>query len=646
MEGKNRSQIDAIWLLGLMLFGLFACCQLYSRNTKKYDVTIDDSYITLRYARNLADGKGLTFNPPEKVEGYTNFLMVIFLAILDPALDQGITIAKQLSYIFGLVALLMAVMFAIACPGINGRLWMIVAALFFASSPYLAYWSSSGMETSLFAALLITGALFTAFYLEFNRSWMLIISGFAWTLCAMTRPEGYLPFVLLMIFIIGKRKVMKPRFWHWVAIVLPTIIYQAFRIIYFGSLLPNTFIAKTRFDIEQVIAGLKYSAEFINNTGLVGIMLLLAVVGSLIVNRVWVRYLGLFTFLYWFYVILIGGDVMRGGRFFVPILFPLYLLAMLAVERIISVISYRFLAFWRQYPKDVIAIIVFIVLLAGGSIFQKGSDAYLTECLVNENDLVGYWSSIGRWLKDNARADSLIACTVIGAIPYYSGLRTIDMIGLTEPYIARYPNPIQGIESSWRERKYNAEYVLDQKPDFIIFALGFKISAACEKALYTDWRFRNLYYRYLVELPGDYLVFYRRKPPPVCAEISQRLSATEASNVSFIHHYDRAYRAFATQDYRVAIKHAQKAEAMLPEDGLSEFFVLKGLILRQLGRYDKSRDAFAVALEQNSFSIEALYNLGEYYLRSDEQKARDYYSRALKLDPELGFVRSRLEMLE
>ncbi|EMM79312.1 hypothetical protein LEP1GSC037_0026 [Leptospira interrogans str. 2006001854] len=33
----------------------------------------DDAFISLRYAKNFADGKGLVFNEGEFVEGYTNF---------------------------------------------------------------------------------------------------------------------------------------------------------------------------------------------------------------------------------------------------------------------------------------------------------------------------------------------------------------------------------------------------------------------------------------------------------------------------------------------------------------------------------------------------------------------------------------------
>jgi len=49
----------------------------------------DDAFISFRYARNLVRGNGLTWNPGERVEGYTNFLWTLLLAVpfalgLDP----------------------------------------------------------------------------------------------------------------------------------------------------------------------------------------------------------------------------------------------------------------------------------------------------------------------------------------------------------------------------------------------------------------------------------------------------------------------------------------------------------------------------------------------------------------------------------
>jgi hypothetical protein len=42
----------------------------------------DDAYISLHYVQNLLAGNGLTWNPGERVEGYSNFLFIIIVAAL------------------------------------------------------------------------------------------------------------------------------------------------------------------------------------------------------------------------------------------------------------------------------------------------------------------------------------------------------------------------------------------------------------------------------------------------------------------------------------------------------------------------------------------------------------------------------------
>ena len=49
-------------------------------NANQYHFLGDDAFISFRYARNLAEGHGLVWNPGEAVEGYTNFLWVVLMA--------------------------------------------------------------------------------------------------------------------------------------------------------------------------------------------------------------------------------------------------------------------------------------------------------------------------------------------------------------------------------------------------------------------------------------------------------------------------------------------------------------------------------------------------------------------------------------
>ena len=56
---------------------------LFLHGWRYFGYTSDDAYISYRYARNLADGAGLVWNPGEHVEGYSNFLWTVLLAASD-----------------------------------------------------------------------------------------------------------------------------------------------------------------------------------------------------------------------------------------------------------------------------------------------------------------------------------------------------------------------------------------------------------------------------------------------------------------------------------------------------------------------------------------------------------------------------------
>ena len=70
---------------------------------------------------------------------------------------------------------------------------------------------------------------------------------------------------------------------------------------------------------------------------------------------------------------------------------------------------------------------------------------------------------LGRYLGKNYQG-KLLASDAAGKIPYYSGLRTIDMLGLNDRHIAR----IQPTFFEVGHNKYDADYVLSLCPDLIV----------------------------------------------------------------------------------------------------------------------------------------------------------------------------------
>ena len=69
-------------LLALFVVGVILLPVMFGIITYRlWSYTLDDAFISFRYARNFAEGHGIVFNPGERVEGYTNFLWVVILAV-------------------------------------------------------------------------------------------------------------------------------------------------------------------------------------------------------------------------------------------------------------------------------------------------------------------------------------------------------------------------------------------------------------------------------------------------------------------------------------------------------------------------------------------------------------------------------------
>src|SRR5262249_21657932 len=149
---------------------------------------IDDTFISLRYARNWLAGNGLVFNAGERVEGYTNFLFVVLAAA---ALRLGLDPIRATKAVS-----LAAAALTIACTAPIERrgpaLWtrprfLTAAVLLLLPLQAVAYWAIASFETMLFTAL-VTAAVACLMREAAARHghWSAVL----FALAALTRPEG------------------------------------------------------------------------------------------------------------------------------------------------------------------------------------------------------------------------------------------------------------------------------------------------------------------------------------------------------------------------------------------------------------------------------------------------------------------------
>jgi len=215
--------------------------------------TIDDSYITFRYARNLVSGNGFVFNPGEYVQGTTTPLYTLLMAGL--SLPMGGAAAP--------IPVMALVVNALADAATCLLLWLIgrrlgaewaglAAALVWSIAPYSVTFAIGGLETSLYVFLLTA---MVAAYLWKKRTLT--------TLCAalalLTRPDAILlvgPLALDRLWRALRTPAGAPgagrsggggeklEWGEVLAFLLPCLAWGAFATAYFGSPIPHSVTAK------------------------------------------------------------------------------------------------------------------------------------------------------------------------------------------------------------------------------------------------------------------------------------------------------------------------------------------------------------------------------------------------------------------
>ncbi len=231
----------------LIVVGLFlvmaADFYLFSR------FTVDDAFITWRYARNFIETGIWGYNPTgfDITQAYTNPIFAA-LALVPAALGLDFVL------FFKLIAIASGVVFAVGmvAAAANRRL-AVVLTLALLALPATFIHAFSGLETFLYASFL--GLFFIA--VQSGRT------GYATLLASIlvfTRPEAWLLAVLLPgYYLFGggsensgsfARYVPRVRNFvanHWITLAPLVLLvpYFVFNAVYFGELLPNTFYVKS-----------------------------------------------------------------------------------------------------------------------------------------------------------------------------------------------------------------------------------------------------------------------------------------------------------------------------------------------------------------------------------------------------------------
>jgi arabinofuranosyltransferase len=232
--------------LGILLLGIalaYAGLTLWSAPSW----TVDDAYILFRYATNWARLGIPTWNPGEPpVEGYTGTLL---LALLTAGIHIGIP-PELSAKVVGIAAYF----------GAGLVLWRFLtelevragvraaAILLYYTLADLFPHALSGLETTLFLALLLTATWCTVRFQRRQHLRELLGAALALGALAMVRPEGVLLSALLIGALLWSSYTGAVP-WRWtlalaVLVLLPLGAVTLWRWSVYGALLPNTYWAK------------------------------------------------------------------------------------------------------------------------------------------------------------------------------------------------------------------------------------------------------------------------------------------------------------------------------------------------------------------------------------------------------------------
>jgi len=413
----------------------------------------DDAFITFTYARNWVEGQGLTWFGA-RVEGYTSFLWVIWTAIglrfgVDPVVwSHAGGLAACAAAVWGTWRLARVILIDLA-PA------LAATALVVTNFSFQAF-ATSGLETMLQTALLVHATLQALSFRREPSQRDGIVLGALLAAAVFTRPDSALPAAILALVALhsaftrrshrlasgalGPANATAARR-GIVALIataaVPLALWCGWKLAFYGDILPNTFHAKTGLERATLGNGLRYVLRFGRAYGL---WLPALAIPFALWRRAWraeTNLLAVMVATWWAYIILIGGDFME-YRMLVPLLPALYIALVHAVWSATS----------PNARRATVVIAIVCAVLAGFSVRHARNFTGVTAdrcldsvpALANFYDAVpdGDWGRIGRALAaELTSADPLIALDAVGAVPWFSRLRTLDMFGLTDAWVAR-----------------------------------------------------------------------------------------------------------------------------------------------------------------------------------------------------------------
>lgn len=463
-DGRRRPRAELLLraapsLLVVVLGAVLAVKMIGARGVrlegKHYFYLVDDAMNSMRYARNLVLGHGLSYNPGDHVEGYTNFLWLMLMAAIH-WLGAGLASAPLCVLIAGWACLLVtACLTADLLSALDlDRYWQVCVGILLVCDENAMAWANSGLET----AALMLAVTTCAWALLRNRP-----RTFAVALAAvvLVRADG---FVLGLGLATVAALTRVERRWSLTRVLAPAALALAahlvFRRCYYGYWLPNTYYLRMIALPDRLKMGLGGYGLRLATSYPLFLLLCLCAIGSRSVRPV-VRLLAAVALGQAAYSVWLGGDIFVRLRFVTPVLPLVFVSAAVVLERLLR-------SSWKASR------IVQVVALSAGSVLAPVEPP--AQSTLYGNFVV---AAIGtaRALERNVPPGTTMTIYAAGTVAYYaSTIRFIDVFGKNDAHIAHLPTH-RGLRLG--HNKLDFRYIYDeQKPDIAFILMSCNEAAA------------------------------------------------------------------------------------------------------------------------------------------------------------------------
>ncbi|AZA89305.1 Uncharacterised protein [Chryseobacterium nakagawai] len=459
----------------------------------------DDSLISLRYAQRFIEGKGLTWNDGQPVEGYSNLLWVLGLSALGK-LGMDLILAARVLGIVCSLGTIGSILYYFRNKNIQKE-YVFLGVVLLVTTPSFAVWAIGGLEQPLYVLLLALILIEVSKIINDKNFRTIYLLSFWLGLLTLTRPDGFLFTLLTSGFLLVTCKKSKKQF---ITIGMATAIIPSlfllgqlvFRYNFYGELVPNTALVKVKVTIHHILRGGFYNFKAFFSTlllsGLGGLSLYYLVRKELLFGY----YLLVLTAAWVGYVTLVGGDIFPAFRHY-------YVVLILFVFSII--LGLQYFKKINLTSKKVSLSLIFLIVI----------NAFIQSIIPdNQRATDERWEfrgmKLGETLKKTFPNSTLVAVTAAGCIPYSSELPIVDMLGLNDYYIPRHPPKNFG-NGSLAHELGDANYVMNRNPDIIIFHIGGELNFNIGDQLKSNKVFNNNYIKVKTkEKDQEYQLFFNK----------------------------------------------------------------------------------------------------------------------------------------